>query len=148
MNSFLFFLKNGYFFTNYNIILPIHKKTVSIFVEKITMSKLISKLGINPLLQSALNDLKISVATEIQEQVIPLILQQKEDIVALAKTGTGKTAAFGLPLLQMVDVENDSLQTLILSPTRELSQQRSEEHTSELQSRPHLVCRLLLEKKK
>lgn len=96
---------------------------MSIFVEKITMSKLISKLGINPLLQSALNDLKISVATEIQEQVIPLIFQQKEDIVALAKTGTGKTAAFGLPLLQMVDVENDSLQTLILSPTRELSQQ-------------------------
>src|SRR5690554_7366893 len=112
------------------------------------MSKLLSDLGVNPLIQQALIELNITEATDIQEQVIPLILQQKEDIVALAKTGTGKTAAFGLPLLQMVDVENDSLQTLILSPTRELSQQRSEEHTSELQSRPHLVCRLLLEKKK
>ncbi|HLV42882.1 MAG TPA: DEAD/DEAH box helicase [Brumimicrobium sp.] len=87
------------------------------------MSKLISELGINPQLQSALNELKITVATDIQEQVIPLVLNQTEDIVALAKTGTGKTAAFGLPLIQMVDVEKDTIQTLILTPTRELSQQ-------------------------
>lgn len=87
------------------------------------MSILLSDLGINPQLQKALSDLEITVATDIQEKVIPIILNQKEDVVALAKTGTGKTAAFGLPLLQMVDVATESIQTLILSPTRELSQQ-------------------------
>ena len=87
------------------------------------MSRLISDLGIIKKLQNALTDLEISVATDIQEQVIPIILDEKEDLVALAKTGTGKTAAFGLPLLQLVDVENSNIQTLILSPTRELGQQ-------------------------
>lgn len=97
--------------------------TVSIFVEKITMSKLLSDLGVNPLIQQALTELNITEATDVQEQVIPMVLQQKEDIVALAKTGTGKTAAFGLPLIQKVEVNNDRVQSLILSPTRELSQQ-------------------------
>ena len=87
------------------------------------MSRLISDLGIIKKLQNALTDLEISVATDIQEQVIPIILDGQEDLVALAKTGTGKTAAFGLPLLQLVDAENENIQTLILSPTRELSQQ-------------------------
>ena len=87
------------------------------------MSRLISDLGIIKKLQNALTDLEITVATDIQEQVIPVILDQTEDLVALAKTGTGKTAAFGLPLLQLVDTENTTVQTLILSPTRELSQQ-------------------------
>lgn len=96
---------------------------MSIFVEKITMSKLLSELGINPQIQKALAELNITEATDIQEQVIPIILLENEDVVALAKTGTGKTAAFGLPLIQMVDTENESIQTLVLSPTRELSQQ-------------------------
>nr|WP_299206044.1 DEAD/DEAH box helicase [uncultured Brumimicrobium sp.] len=87
------------------------------------MSKLLSDLGVNPLIQQALIELNITAATDIQEQVIPMVLQQKEDIVALAKTGTGKTAAFGLPLIQKVEVNNDRVQSLILSPTRELSQQ-------------------------
>ncbi|WP_373739070.1 DEAD/DEAH box helicase [Kaistella sp.] len=87
------------------------------------MSRLISDLGIIKKLQNALTDLEITVATDIQEQVIPVILDQTEDLVALAKTGTGKTAAFGLPLLQLVDPDNATVQTLILSPTRELSQQ-------------------------
>ena len=87
------------------------------------MSRLISDLGIIKKLQNALTDLEITVATDIQEQVIPVILDQTEDLVALAKTGTGKTAAFGLPLLQLVDPDNTTVQTLILSPTRELSQQ-------------------------
>ena len=87
------------------------------------MSRLISDLGITKILQNALTDLQITVATDIQEQVIPVILDQTEDLVALAKTGTGKTAAFGLPLLQLVDPDNATVQTLILSPTRELSQQ-------------------------
>lgn len=87
------------------------------------MSTLISDLGIIHPLQNALRDLEITVATDIQEQVIPIILNETEDIVALAKTGTGKTAAFGLPLLQLAKVENKNIQTLVLAPTRELAQQ-------------------------
>ncbi len=87
------------------------------------MSKSFSDLGINKELQQNLADLQISVPTEIQEKTIPVVLNQKEDVVVLAKTGTGKTAAFGLPLLQLIDLDNTSIQTLILAPTRELGQQ-------------------------
>lgn len=87
------------------------------------MSKPFSDLGIHEQLQQSLADLQIFVSTDIQEKTIPLILDQKEDIVALAKTGTGKTAAYGLPLLQLIDVENANIQVLILAPTRELGQQ-------------------------
>ena len=104
------------------IIIVKHNKGC-IFVEKFVMSKRISDLGINSELQKAISILNINIATDIQQQVIPLLLNKPNDIVALAKTGTGKTAAFGLPLLQTVDVKNDAIQTVILSPTRELSQQ-------------------------
>jgi ATP-dependent RNA helicase DeaD len=87
------------------------------------MSKSFSKLGINSQLQEGLTELQISVPTDIQEKTIPVILNQKEDVVALAKTGTGKTAAFGLPLLQLIDIENTAIQAVILAPTRELGQQ-------------------------
>jgi ATP-dependent RNA helicase DeaD len=87
------------------------------------MLKQFSDLGINEQLQQSLVDLQISVPTEVQEKTIPVVLNQKEDIVVLAKTGTGKTAAFGLPLLQMIDLNNTNIQTLILAPTRELAQQ-------------------------
>jgi ATP-dependent RNA helicase DeaD len=87
------------------------------------MSKQFSDLGINKELQQSLVDLNIAIPTEIQESVIPIVLNQKEDVVALAKTGTGKTAAFGLPLLQLIDIENPNIQAIILAPTRELGQQ-------------------------
>ncbi|WP_111707594.1 DEAD/DEAH box helicase [Lutibacter citreus] len=87
------------------------------------MSKKFSDLGINQELQQSLVDLKISVPTDVQEKTIPLILNETKDIVALAKTGTGKTAAFGLPLLQLIDIENPVVQAIILAPTRELGQQ-------------------------
>ena len=87
------------------------------------MSKSFSDLGINEQLQLGLADLQISTPTDIQEKTIPVILSQKEDLVVLAKTGTGKTAAFGLPLLQLIDLDNTNVQTLILAPTRELGQQ-------------------------
>lgn len=87
------------------------------------MSKSFSDLGINKQLQQALTDLQISTPTDIQIKTIPLVLNQKEDLVVLAKTGTGKTAAFGLPLLQLIDIENTNVQALILAPTRELGQQ-------------------------
>ncbi len=89
------------------------------------MSKHFSDLGINDQLQQSLADLKISVPTAIQEKTIPVVLHQKEDVVALAKTGTGKTAAFGLPLLQLIDIERTEIQVVILAPTRELGQQIS-----------------------
>ncbi len=87
------------------------------------MSKSFSDLGINKQLQQALTDLQINTPTDIQIKTIPLVLNQKEDLVVLAKTGTGKTAAFGLPLLQLIDIENTNVQALILAPTRELGQQ-------------------------
>ena len=89
------------------------------------MSKSFSDLGINEQLQQALANLQIAVPTDIQVKTIPVVLDQKEDVVALAKTGTGKTAAFGLPLLQLIDVDNTEIQAVILAPTRELGQQIS-----------------------
>lgn len=87
------------------------------------MLKQFSDLGVNDQLQKSLVALQISVPTEIQKKTIPIVLNQKEDVVVLAKTGTGKTAAFGLPLLQLIDLENNNIQVLILAPTRELGQQ-------------------------
>ncbi|MES2543347.1 MAG: DEAD/DEAH box helicase [Bacteroidota bacterium] len=87
------------------------------------MSKQFSTLGINPNIVKALTDLKISVPTEIQEKTIPALLTKTDDFVGLAKTGTGKTAAFGLPLLQLIDIQNNAVQAVILAPTRELGHQ-------------------------
>jgi ATP-dependent RNA helicase DeaD len=87
------------------------------------MSKQFSELGIsNPLVQ-ALTELKIVEPTEIQQKAIPQLLSNTTDVVGLAKTGTGKTAAFGLPLLQLIQVEKPAIQAVILVPTRELGHQ-------------------------
>ena len=82
-----------------------------------------SSLGIKQDFIKGLNDLNISQPTEIQEKVIPTLLAQEVDLVGQAQTGTGKTAAFGLPILQQINTESDQIQALILSPTRELGQQ-------------------------
>lgn len=87
------------------------------------MSNPFSKLGIAAPLLKSLTDLEISVPTEIQEKAIPVLLTKTDDFVGLAKTGTGKTAAFGLPLLQLINTENKNIQTVILVPTRELGHQ-------------------------
>ena len=87
------------------------------------MSKLFSDLGINKDLQHSLANLQISVPTDIQKKTITLVLNQTEDIVAVAKTGTGKTVAFGIPLLQLIDTDSMNVQVVILAPTRELGQQ-------------------------
>jgi ATP-dependent RNA helicase DeaD len=63
----------------------------------------------------------------VQEKAIPVLLEQNTDLVALAQTGTGKTAAFGFPLIQKIDAEDRSTQALILSPTRELCLQITNE---------------------
>ena len=87
------------------------------------MAKQFSELGIsNPILQT-LTELKIVEPTEIQQKVIPQLLANTTDIVGLAKTGTGKTAAFGLPLLQLIQIEKAVVQAVILVPTRELGHQ-------------------------
>jgi ATP-dependent RNA helicase DeaD len=86
------------------------------------MSKQFADLGIQESIIKALSDLKIVVPTEIQQKAIPLLLSNT-DVVGLAKTGTGKTAAFGLPLLQLIDTKSTTIQVVILAPTRELGHQ-------------------------
>lgn len=87
------------------------------------MSKHFIALGVSKEIVKALTDINIEIPTEIQTKSIPLILNDKHDFVGLAKTGTGKTAAFGLPLLQLIDSKSPTIQVVILVPTRELGQQ-------------------------
>ncbi|WP_409416638.1 DEAD/DEAH box helicase [Flavobacterium sp. PS2] len=87
------------------------------------MSKQFSDLGISAPILKALTELNIVTPTEIQQKTIPLILANNSDVVGLAKTGTGKTAAFGLPLLQLINPELPTVQAVILVPTRELGHQ-------------------------
>jgi ATP-dependent RNA helicase DeaD len=77
------------------------------------------ELGLSPQLQRALDELGFEEPTPIQEQAIPELLTG-HDVIGQAQTGTGKTAAFGLPLLQYVDPDNDEVQAIVLTPTREL----------------------------
>lgn len=80
-------------------------------------------LGLSGQLVEAIRQLGFENPTPIQEQAIPILLKGKTDLVGLAQTGTGKTAAFGLPLIQLIDESNRTTQALILAPTRELSVQ-------------------------
>ncbi len=72
---------------------------------------------------SAISELGFSEPTTIQEKAIPAILDSTEDLIALAQTGTGKTAAFGLPIIEKIDTNSKAIQALILCPTRELCMQ-------------------------
>jgi len=87
------------------------------------MSKLFSDLGVSSTMINTLAGIGMVTPTEIQIQSIPVILNQQDDFVGLAHTGTGKTAAFGLPLLQQVEVESEYIQLVVLAPTRELGKQ-------------------------
>ncbi|WP_426063749.1 DEAD/DEAH box helicase [Flavobacterium sp. DSP2-3-1] len=87
------------------------------------MPKQFSDLGISAPILKAITELKIVVPTEIQQKTIPLLLSNTSDLVGLAKTGTGKTAAFGLPILQLIDTDLPVVQAVILVPTRELGHQ-------------------------
>ena len=84
-------------------------------------------LGLEQSLLSAISDLGFEKPSEVQEKAIPILLQDETDLVALAQTGTGKTAAFGFPLLQKINSESRTTQGLILSPTRELCLQITNE---------------------
>ncbi len=81
------------------------------------------ELGISPEYIKGLNELNIKKPTEIQEKALPILLNNKTDFIGLAQTGTGKTLAYGLPILETVDPNLPLIQGLILSPTRELVQQ-------------------------
>ena len=84
---------------------------------------LFSDLGLSPEILSALERLKFTTPTDIQEQSIPLLIEKRTDFIGIAQTGTGKTAAFGLPLLNKLNHKQRSIQAIILAPTRELGQQ-------------------------
>lgn len=82
-----------------------------------------AQLGVSPTFIHALQENNIQYPTEIQVKTIPFLLQSGTDLIAQAQTGTGKTAAFGLPLLQKADPALPKVQALVLCPTRELGQQ-------------------------
>jgi len=82
-----------------------------------------NEMGFTPAVLKAIQELGFEQPMPVQEKVIPLMLEDDADIIALAQTGTGKTAAFGLPLVQATDTEINNTQALILCPTRELCMQ-------------------------
>ncbi|MCK0130895.1 DEAD/DEAH box helicase [Flavobacteriaceae bacterium F08102] len=82
---------------------------------------LFTDLGLSQEITRALEDLGYEQPTPIQEKSIPQVLSSKADLKAFAQTGTGKTAAFSLPIIQQIDLDNSSVQAIILSPTRELA---------------------------
>ena len=84
-------------------------------------------LGLQQSLLDAVANLGFETPSEVQEKTIPILLEDETDLVALAQTGTGKTAAFGFPLIQKLDADNRTTQGLILSPTRELCLQITNE---------------------
>ena len=81
------------------------------------------QLGVEEDILKAITDLAYETATPIQAEAIPVFLQTSRDILGLAQTGTGKTAAFGIPILQLIEQNNNATQALIVCPTRELCMQ-------------------------
>jgi len=79
--------------------------------------------GLSEELLKAMNEMGFTSATPIQEQAIPMLLGEAQDMIGLASTGTGKTAAFGIPLIEKIDARSKTTQGLVLSPTRELALQ-------------------------
>jgi len=82
--------------------------------------KTFEELGVSEEIRHAIEELGFEQPMPVQEEVIPYLLGNRNDVIALAQTGTGKTAAFGIPLLQKIDPERKETQALVLSPTREL----------------------------
>ena len=91
------------------------------------------KLGLSASILKAIKELGFEKPSEIQKRSIPLLLQEDRDFLGLAQTGTGKTAAFGLPLLDRIDPQDKDVQALILAPTRELGKQIADQL--------HLFCK-------
>ena len=90
-----------------------------------------TKLGLSPSTVGVLDQLGFEQPTPIQEKAIPMLLEQDPtDFIGLAQTGTGKTAAFGLPLIDLIDANDKTTQALIMAPTRELGQQTGQQLTT------------------
>ncbi|MBO4462790.1 MAG: DEAD/DEAH box helicase [Prevotella sp.] len=82
--------------------------------------KTFEELGVSAAIRRAIEELGFVQPMPVQEEVIPFLIEGQRDVIALAQTGTGKTAAFGIPLLQRIDTSSRDTQALVLSPTREL----------------------------
>ena len=82
--------------------------------------KTFEELGVSEEIRRAIEELGFEKPMPVQEEVIPYLLGNRNDVIALAQTGTGKTAAFGIPVLQRIDTSSNATQALVLSPTREL----------------------------
>ena len=93
------------------------------FFDTLQMTDNFLDLGLSNELLNAVAELGFEKPTPVQARIIPVLLVENKDIVCLAQTGTGKTAAFGLPVLEYLDTNNPETQVLILSPTRELCRQ-------------------------
>ena len=100
--------------------------------------KTFEELGVSEPIRKAIEELGFEQPMPVQEQVIPYLLGNKNDVIALAQTGTGKTAAFGIPLLQRVDNKRKDLQAIVLSPTRELCLQICDDINAFAKYIPHM----------
>jgi ATP-dependent RNA helicase DeaD len=96
------------------------------------------EFGLSAELMKGVVELGFTTPTPVQAKVIPMLIKGARDVVALAQTGTGKTAAFGLPLLQLTDAKNPATQALVLCPTRELCVQIAKDLTGYGRFAPHL----------
>mgnify|MGYP003507963197 FL=1 len=92
--------------------------------------KTFEELGVSEVIRRAIEELGFEHPMPVQEEVIPYLLGNGNDVIALAQTGTGKTAAYGIPVLQKTDATSHDTQALILSPTRELCLQIADDLTS------------------
>ena len=92
--------------------------------------KTFEELGVSEVIRRAIEELGFEHPMPVQEEVIPYLLGDGNDVIALAQTGTGKTAAYGIPVLQKTDATSRDTQALILSPTRELCLQIADDLTS------------------
>ncbi len=100
---------------------PVYPESFRTFAAHLKKNHLkFIETGLRPELLKGIEALGFEELTPVQEKVIPVILETEKDIVALAQTGTGKTAAFGLPIIEDTDIGKQEVQTLVLAPTREL----------------------------
>ena len=86
---------------------------------------LFTELPLKPDLLKGIEALGFTQPTPVQEEAIPVLITEQKDLIGLAQTGTGKTAAFGLPMIQRIDVKKNIVQGLVIAPTRELCVQIS-----------------------
>lgn len=100
--------------------------------------KTFEELGVSVEIRNAIAELGFEAPMPVQQEVIPYLLGNRNDVIALAQTGTGKTAAFGIPLIQRIDTKNKATQAVVLSPTRELCLQIADDLNDFAKYIPHL----------